>query len=624
MKNIYLFFALLLSSVFALAAEQADFSCTGYAALNGGTTGGEGGEIVDVHTYDELQAAAGGEKDVTKRVIRIHGKIEVAGGGEPIAIGSNKTFVGVGNTAFISQIEFYVKNASNIIIQNIKFSAIGSGKGSSADLISIATTGSKKCSNIWIDHCEFYNVTPIRNPSASLKDKYDGMVDVKGDSEYITISWCYFHDHYKACLFGFSEGKDRYDRKVTFHHNVFERVNSRLPSLRYGTAHIYNNYYIGTQDDQGWFGSGPNIRDTATARVEANYFKGCDHTIYSMDTPLPGSWCAREGYDNMWDNNSIAPTAKYEEDCFILPAGYTEQLHKVEDLVEVLKVGTTVGVGVVGPETVPGADGNSSSNGIDSNTGNTGHGTGDGDGSGSEGDGDDSSLTEGESVFENTDSDGYLWFNSANENYVTALINGGQIVLANSETSDGSSSSFNPAKVGAGTDGASGTAGAHTGALELAKAKDKGARGGNIVFKLPGCSLMKLVFSRTGDIYAGVEISSDEGASWAATAQSTGTKLSGKGIYTADFTKYAQSSTPVWVRIVNGGTGSLLIHAASIKTALDGETSISKDNVVKSIVSTRYYNLSGIQVNQPDANTIYIQENVYDDGSVERAKLINK
>lgn len=373
MKNIYLLFILLMSFLPGYA-QTPDFSCVGFAALNGGTTGGAGGETVRVKTYEELVTAAGGEKDKTPRIIEVEGKIEIAGGGGPIQIGSNKTLVGVGNTAFISQIELYIKNTSNIIIQNIRFSAIGSNKGSSADMISIATTSSNYCRNIWIDHCEFFNDTPIRNPSSSQKDKYDGMVDVKGQSEYITISWCYFHDHYKACLFGFSEGKDRFDRKVTFHHNVFERVNSRLPSLRYGTAHIYSNYYIGVKDDQGWFGSGPNIRDTATARVEANFFKGMSNSIYSMDTPLPGTWCAREGYDNMWDVNSKAPTATYEEDCFVLPDGYTEVLHKAHELVDVLKVGTTVGVGVVGPGSVPGAEGNSSSDGVDTNVGESGKG----------------------------------------------------------------------------------------------------------------------------------------------------------------------------------------------------------------------------------------------------------
>lgn len=329
------------------SAIAQDHSCVGFAAQNGGTTGGQGATPVRVYNYEQLKAAVEkNEKDLTPRYVEVVGKIEVAGGGEPITVGSNTTIRGVGSTAFISQIEMYVKNASNVIIQNIKFSAIGSGKGSSADLISIATTGSAYCRNIWVDHCEFFNVTPIREPSASLKDKYDGMIDVKGQSEYITISWCYFHDHYKSCLFGFSEGKDQFDRKVTMHHNLFERLNSRLPSLRYGTAHIYNNCYVGTQDELGWFGSAINLRDNCTALVEANSFYGMSNTIYSADSPLPGSWC---GAGNITDENSDpVDQTLFADGCFTPP--YTVRVDDAATLRTLLVPGKSVGVGVVDTE----------------------------------------------------------------------------------------------------------------------------------------------------------------------------------------------------------------------------------------------------------------------------------
>src|SRR5262245_56872915 len=32
--------------------------------------------------------------------------------------------------------------------------------------------------------------------------------------------------------------------KVTFHHNLWQNVNSRLPSIRFGTGHIYSSCYI--------------------------------------------------------------------------------------------------------------------------------------------------------------------------------------------------------------------------------------------------------------------------------------------------------------------------------------------------------------------------------------------
>jgi pectate lyase len=90
--------------------------------------------------------------------------------------------------------------------------------------------------NIWIDHCEFY-----RDWSAD-KDYYDGLVDIKRGVEYVTISNCYFHDHHKVSLVGYSDS-DVGERYITYAFNRFEKVGSRLPSFRFGKAHIYGNYF---------------------------------------------------------------------------------------------------------------------------------------------------------------------------------------------------------------------------------------------------------------------------------------------------------------------------------------------------------------------------------------------
>ncbi len=59
---------------------------------------------------------------------------------------------------------------------------------------------------------------------------------------FITISWCYFHDHHKTHLVG-SNDYDLYaDRKITFHHNRYENVSSRLPFYRCAVGHVFNNY----------------------------------------------------------------------------------------------------------------------------------------------------------------------------------------------------------------------------------------------------------------------------------------------------------------------------------------------------------------------------------------------
>lgn len=313
MKKLFLSVLFLLGCVSG-SAQTPDFSLVGFAAektagFTNGTTGGGNAVPVTVTTYEELKAQflIAGKVNKNPKVIYVQGKIEVPGGGDPIEVSSNTTLYGLGADAFISQINLYLKNASNVIIRNIKFSAVGSTRGSESDCISIATTSSGVCSHIWIDHCEFFNVTPIRNPSASLKDLYDGLLDIKKTSEYITVSWCHFHDHYKAILVGYTD-TDVYDRKITMHHNIFERVNSRAPSYRGGTGHIYNNYYIATQDGTGYFGDGINTREEATLLAENNYFLNMNNGIYcALDDVVKEGFATGSG--NIFNGGKASFTA---------------------------------------------------------------------------------------------------------------------------------------------------------------------------------------------------------------------------------------------------------------------------------------------------------------------------
>jgi len=72
----------------------------------------------------------------------------------------------------------------------------------------------------------------------------------------VTVSWSYFHDvrlfvsgdlgtaplitkqHWKTSLIGSEDGDGSEDKftTVTYHHNYFVRVNSRTPSIRFGTG----------------------------------------------------------------------------------------------------------------------------------------------------------------------------------------------------------------------------------------------------------------------------------------------------------------------------------------------------------------------------------------------------
>jgi len=333
---------LLIVFLFVLAPgypQKPDFSLIGFGAT---ATGGGNGAVVSVNNLKDLSAALLRTDAIT---ISITGTIAGENGGNLLEVKSNKTILGVGNTAFLSMIQLYLKNAQNVIIRNIRFSMIGSTLESDADCISIATTSSGECKDIWIDHCEFYNVTPVLPENATNKDKYDGLIDIKKASHNITISWNYFHDHWKCSLIGYTDDDD-YDRRITYHHNYFKNIKSRVPSFRHGTGHIFNNYYEGLPNDPAIYPSsdGVNTRMDACLKVEGNYFKNYSKTIYFAVGDSPSEGFA-SGTGNIFENS----TAQTANTCNSFIPPYNSLIDKAEDIPAM--VTQWAGIGKLDPNT---------------------------------------------------------------------------------------------------------------------------------------------------------------------------------------------------------------------------------------------------------------------------------
>ncbi len=229
-----------------------DNGLVGWATVNGTTTGGSGGSTVDVDTASELVNAA---KSSTKQVIRISGTLSVAS----LVVASNKTLVGVnGSATIVGGIE--INGRTNVIIQNLKVNAKSSGVN--GDGIRITNSN-----HVWIDHCEVW-------------DAPDGNLDISEASNYITISWTKFwysnspgdDAHRFSNLIGGSDTAtgDSGKLKITWHHNWWAaRVHERMPRVRFGEVHVFNNYYSSS-------GNNYAIRAgyQARVRVENNYFDG--------------------------------------------------------------------------------------------------------------------------------------------------------------------------------------------------------------------------------------------------------------------------------------------------------------------------------------------------------------
>lgn len=250
----------------------------GFAAMNGGTTGGSGGASVTVTTGAQLQAAINSVTSSSEPLtIYVDGKITAQNSGVDvisIAGRNNISIIGKGAGAEFDGIGIRVSDgSSNLIIQNLKIHNVDTGP---KDAIGIE--GPSK--NIWIDHNELYSSLNVD------KDYYDGLLDIKRGAEYITVSNNYLHDHHKASLVGYSD-EDVGARYVTYDHNVFDNLGSRAPSVRFGYAHIYDNYYTNIST------SGINLRMGAVGLIENNVFENVRDPIASLDSAKPGYWDLR-------------------------------------------------------------------------------------------------------------------------------------------------------------------------------------------------------------------------------------------------------------------------------------------------------------------------------------------
>ena len=111
------------------------------------------------------------------------------------------------------------------------------------------------------------------------KDYYDGLLDVTHASDYVSVTNTALHDHFKASLVGHSDSNGAEDTghlRITYDHNYWYNINSRTPSLRFGTGHVINSYFFNVND-------GINTRDGAQVLVESNAFVGSSDPLYSTD-----------------------------------------------------------------------------------------------------------------------------------------------------------------------------------------------------------------------------------------------------------------------------------------------------------------------------------------------------
>ncbi|MEV6641812.1 pectate lyase [Amycolatopsis sp. NPDC051371] len=310
--------------VFATAAFAAAMVPTGVAhaayesspvGFGAGTTGGAGGETVTVTTASAFTSAVA---DATARTVRVSGKITLANK-TLVKIGSNKTVLGVGSGSGFTGGGLAVDKSSNVIIRNL---AISKAVGTDAIQIQRGAT------RVWVDHND------LSSDLDHGKDYYDGLLDISHAADGITVSWNKFHDHYKVSLVGHSDNNASEDTgklHVTYSHNWFENVNSRLPSLRFGTGHAYDNYFHAVAD------SAVHSRMNAQFLAQNNVFestKVCLETTGDSDV---------DGYLNESGNSFGGCTNKITRTGSMSKAPYSFTLEPVSTVKATVTAGAGVG-----------------------------------------------------------------------------------------------------------------------------------------------------------------------------------------------------------------------------------------------------------------------------------------
>ncbi|MFF7840792.1 polysaccharide lyase family 1 protein [Streptomyces ossamyceticus] len=208
------------------SAGAAETSPIGYGA---GTTGGGGASPVTVSTLAAFRSAVAGD---AAKVVRVSGLISLSG---QVDIGSHTTVLGVGASSGFTGGGLRIKEKTDVVVRNLNISK----PVAPADGITV-----QESTRVWIDHNSF---SADRDHD---KDHYDGLLDINHGSDGVTVSWNTFKDHFKGSLVGHSDNNAAEDTghlKVTYHHNHFSDVHSRIPSLRFGTGHFYNNFVDGAE-----------------------------------------------------------------------------------------------------------------------------------------------------------------------------------------------------------------------------------------------------------------------------------------------------------------------------------------------------------------------------------------
>ena len=255
----------------AVDAAQQTAPSDGWGA---GTVGGSAAtveHIYTVHSRAELLNALANAGNLPK-IIKVAGTIDMTEG-TPFAntadqkvrarikLTSNTTLIGEGPGAGFVNAWIDITSVSQVIVRNLHLvapcdvgpiwdptdGALGNWN-SQYDAIGIVTA-----TQVWIDRNTITD-TPVTDDTLPIengktKQCHDGAIDITKGADLITVSYNVVTAHDKSMLIGGSDSltSDAGKLRITIANNVFSGVTQRVPRVRFGQVHVFNNYFVGSK-----------------------------------------------------------------------------------------------------------------------------------------------------------------------------------------------------------------------------------------------------------------------------------------------------------------------------------------------------------------------------------------
>lgn len=239
-----------------------------------GTVGGSAAtaeRIYTVRNRAELLNALTNGGDLPK-IIKVVGTVDMSDGVRftstadqklrgRVKLPSNTTLIGDGPGAGFINAWIDITSVSQVIVRNLTIVApcdVGpiwdptdgaTGNWNSAyDAIGIVTA-----TQVWIDRNTITDAPvtddtlPIEN--GKTRQCHDGAIDITKGADLITVSNNLITKHDKTMLIGGSDSQtsDAGKLRVTLVNNVFSGTTQRVPRVRFGQVHVFNNYFVGSK-----------------------------------------------------------------------------------------------------------------------------------------------------------------------------------------------------------------------------------------------------------------------------------------------------------------------------------------------------------------------------------------